>query len=174
MKKLILISFFFLIQSYPSLGNVNGKGLICKCSHMILKPRDSQVSKNDQKCQFLVPIFFKDNKVFIKEFKIIRDKVLLKEFPFLPNWYSDQYSVTWSFDQKDLKGLGLGSIPDFTEFNLSRKDLTLKESLYFGRNTIIYEKKCNILSNSEFFNKLKTLKKEYQKEYNQKMMKNKI
>ena len=174
MKKLLFITLILVLQSFSSYGKINDKGLICKCSHMILKPRDSQVSKNDQKCQFLVPIFFKDNKVFIKEFKIIRDKVLLIEFPFLPNWYSDQYSVTWSFDQKDLKGLGLGSIPDFTEFNLSRKDLTLKETTYFGRNRILYEKKCNILSNSEFFNKLKTLKKGYQKEYNQRMMKNKI
>ena len=81
MKKIILIIIFLLVQSYPSFGNVNGKGLICKCSHMIMKSRHSQVSEMDLECQFLVPIYFKENKVFIKYFEIIRDKVLLKDLP---------------------------------------------------------------------------------------------
>ena len=31
MKKVILLIIIILLQSFPSFGNPNGKGLICKC-----------------------------------------------------------------------------------------------------------------------------------------------
>ena len=117
---------------------------------------------------------FQRKQSFYKIFEIIRDKVLLKDLPISPKWYSNEYSIIWSFKEKELEGLNLGVVPDFTEFYLSRKNLTLEEKKFFGGNINIYVKKCNILSNPKFFDKLKTLKKEYQKEYNRKMIKNKI
>ena len=37
MKKLILITLILILQSFPSFGSPNGKGLICEC---ILCPED--------------------------------------------------------------------------------------------------------------------------------------
>ena len=52
MKKIILLTFILLFQSFPSFGNPNGKGLICKCIEgcenrdLINKHRSFYFSKN--------------------------------------------------------------------------------------------------------------------------------
>jgi hypothetical protein len=144
MKKIFLIIIILLLQSFPSFGNPNGKGLVCKC---IVCPK-----KYTKKISTYY--LFENNKV--KEFKIFEfnEKSSIEEIDYkIFHLFKDKIYWTnftnWSF-YKDLN----------TDFTLNRKNLSLKiELLIIDQKDYSTEKgevirQCEVLNKNDFQIKL--------------------
>lgn len=141
MKKLLLITIILLLQSFPSFGNPNGKGIIC----------DFERERKDG-YPFTVGFKFNDNKV---EGSFIDQK-------------NDEFYIerdTFSFFTTD-KTIEWGSI-DY-RFELDRKTLILKS---IEKTTIFGYFQCEVHSEKVYLEKMIQLKNQYQSKYNEKLKK---
>jgi hypothetical protein len=153
MRKLLLITIIFVLHSFPSFSNPNGKGLVCKCDYVV----DDKTYKR-KKCDIIYnnEIGFYFENYFVDFFKFYVDP-----------------KKTVKLNSK--KRRQLTEINDdfikWTYFTLNRKTLSLRES-YLGYDTVHYI--CEVQSNKEkFLQKIDEVKTKYIKEVNKKF-KNKI
>ena len=78
MKKIILITLFLLIKSFPSLGSVDGKGIVCECLDCKLDHIDpSSYTPNNKPTE--IGFHFKINKVAIYYISKIGDDIKVSE-----------------------------------------------------------------------------------------------
>ena len=87
MKKLILI-IFLLLYSLPSIGSVNGKGVICKCLDCKLEHLDVS-SYMPNKMPTEIGFHFKTNKVAIYYITKIGDDLDLLKGDFAACWITE-------------------------------------------------------------------------------------
>ena len=133
MKKLFIITLLFLVQSVPSFGNPNGKGLVCKC--IVCPPKYT----NESSTYYL----FEYNKV--KEFRIFsfNEKSSIEEIDY-ERFYLSKDKIQWlSFSYWN------------KEFNLNRKNLSLKIELSKNDRKISEViRECEVLNKNDFQIKL--------------------
>ena len=78
MKNLFIVTLFLLLQSFPSFGSVDGKGIVCKCLECKLDHLDpSSLILNDKPSE--IGFHFKINKVAIYYISKIGDKIKVSE-----------------------------------------------------------------------------------------------
>jgi hypothetical protein len=78
MKKIILVIVIFLLQSFPSFGSVDGKGIICECLGCKLDHIDpSSYIPNNKPTE--IGFHFKINKVAIYYISKIGDVIKVSE-----------------------------------------------------------------------------------------------
>ena len=167
MKKLFIITLILLIQSFPSFGSVDGKGIVCKCLDCKLEHLDpSSYMPNNIPTE--IGFHFKINKVAIYYIRKIGDKIkvgeniqttLRKKKRFL----SDENEIKWTY--KDSLNIYAYSL-DRKSLILSKMNITKTEKYNI--------RKCEPFSEIEFFNKMNELSKNYQNIYDNKPKKNKI
>ena len=167
MKKLLITTLILLIQSYPSFGSVDGKGIICKCLDCKLEHLDpSSYMPNNVPTE--IGFHFKINKVAIYYIRKIGDKIkvgeniqttLRKKKRFL----SDENEIKWTY--KDSLNI--------YAYSLYRKTLIISK-MNITKTKKFNTRKCEAFSEIEFFNKMNKLSENYQNVYNKKSSKNKI
>ena len=59
MKKILLLSIIFLLHSFPSFSNPNGKGLVCKCDYVV-DDKTYKRKKCDTIYNFDIGFYFKN------------------------------------------------------------------------------------------------------------------
>jgi len=145
MKKLLLITVIFILQSFPSLGDPSGKGIICKCI--------------ETECTFKKSgHYFLKNKVKVHYFKRKKDEIIIK---FKEN---DYYRVTGSNIEWKYYDSG--------NYSLDRK--TLKLTIDFPSFNKKFYSQCTLYKGSHFNREIRKLRKYYQKKYDKKIKDNKI
>ena len=153
MKKLFLITVIILIQSFPSFGNQNGKGLICKCIDCE-NPIFHYYYHEDKELGFL----FKNNKV--------------TKYDFITE---NNGKTTWRVFFNDMDVVYRFNHFHFSEnrYNiLNRSNLSLRVFEKYTRKKIEKIYQCRILKNEKsFFNELNILKNKYN-ENNKDILKN--
>ena len=166
MKKLILI-IFLLFYSLPSVGSVNGKGVICKCLDCKLEHLDSS-SYMPNKIPTEIGFHFKTNKVAIYYITKIGDDIKVSEniqttLRKKKRFLSDDNEIQWTY--KDSLNIYAYSL-DRNSLILSKKNIT-KTKTYNRR-------KCESYSETEFFKNMNKLSENYQILFNNTPKKNKI
>ena len=153
MKKIIFIAIILLLQSFPSFGQLNGKGLMCECADKYL------CSKKEYKYPY--PIFFENNTFYY--FIYQREK--------------DFFKITKH------KGDKLNTDENNIYLNnhiLDRKTLIMKHSeIYYdkGINNFkykYYKYKCDIFSQKDFNIVINAELKFIQSQYDKKRKSNKL
>ena len=146
MKKLFLITIILVLQSFPSFGNPNGKGLICKCIDCE-NTNFTYQNHEDKELGFL----FKNNKVTKYDFITY-------------NSGGTTWRIFWS--ERDISyqlnylkfGHGLKS----QYYILNRSNLSLRVFEDYTKQKIVKIYQCRILKNEKsFFKKLDLLKNKY-------------
>ena len=167
MKKLFIITLILLIQSFPSFGSVDGKGIVCKCLDCKLEHLDpSSFMPNNIPTE--IGFHFKINKVAIYYISKIGDNIKVSEnlqatLRKKKNFYLDQNEIKWTY--KDSLNIYAYSL-DRKTLILSKMNITKTEKY----NIRI----CEPFSEIEFFNKMNKLSEKYQNVYDNKPNKNKI
>ena len=167
MKKLFIITLILLIQSFPSFGSVDGKGIVCKCLDCKLEHLDpSSYMPNNIPTE--IGFHFKINKVAIYYIRKIGDKIKVSEniqttLRKKKRFLSDENEIKWTY--KDSLNIYAYSL-DRKTLILSKMNITKTEKY----NT----RKCEPFSEIEFFNKMNKLSENYQNVYDNKPNKNKI
>ena len=166
MKKIILI-IYLLFYSLPSIGSVNGKGIICKCLDCKIEHLDSS-SYMPNKMPTEIGFHFKTNKVAIYYISKIGDEIKVSEniqttLRKKKRFLSDENEIKWTY--KDSLNIYAYSL-DRKSLILSKKNIT-KTKTYNLR-------KCEPYSEIEFFKNMNKLSKNYQSLYNNKPNENKI
>ena len=101
MKKIILITLFLLIKSFPSLGSVDGKGIVCECLDCKLDHIDpSSYTPNNKPTE--IGFHFKINKVAIYYISKIGDNIKVSEnlqatLRKKKRFYIDQNEIKWTY-----------------------------------------------------------------------------
>ena len=167
MKKLLPIIFIILFQPFPTLGSVDGKGIVCKCLDCKLEHLDpSSYMPNNIPTE--IGFHFKINKVAIYYIRKIGDKIevgeniqttLRKKKRFL----SDENEIKWTY--KDSLNI--------YAYSLNRKTLILNK-MNITKTEKYNIRKCQPFSEIEFFYKMNELSENYQNIYDNKPNKNKI
>ena len=152
MKKLFLITIILLLQSFSAFGSPKDKGLVCKCKEY----------KDGKGCPYIYPIrvfLFNDDDVvgsyFTKSKDIIKVNQNQKVRYYLTathiNWYSksDDLSLTHTLNRKTLK-------------------LLSTNSAYF------FISDCKLFEKQNYKNKLQSIRKKLQSDYDNKRKDNKI
>ena len=159
MKKKLLITIFLLLQSFSSFGSPNGKGIVCNWI-------DGNVELYKKRFRTLISniptdvgYFFENDKVVISEFRIKNDIV------FVENDVDERYRFSSTINE-----IEWGSSVNW-RYKLDRKTLTLKEIMF---TQVVTKRKCEVLSKTDFNERIKNLKKQYQKNYDLKLKGNKI
>ena len=145
MKKLFLITIILILQSFPSFGNPNGKGLVCKC---VVCPK--KYTKKISTYYLL-----ENNKV--KEFKIIEinEKSSIEEIENKKGFYVYKDKIVWD----KLTNWSFYSNL-YKKFTLNRKNLSLKiELLILNQKNLKNEwdeviLQCEVLNKNDFQIKL--------------------
>ena len=167
MKKFFITAIMFFIQSYPSLGSVDGKGIVCKCLDCKLEHLDpSSYMPNNKPTE--IGFHFKDDKVAIFYIRKIGDKIKLGEniqttLRKKKRFLSDENEIKWTY--KDSLNIYAYSL-DRKTLILSKMNITKTEKYNI--------RKCEPFSEIEFFNKMNKLSENYQNVYDNKPNKNKI
>ena len=78
MKKIILLTFILLFQSFSSFGNPNGKGLICECK-LCPNYKIEFGSYFEGKRPSVYGYFLKDNKVTYLQVTNIDNKIFFRK-----------------------------------------------------------------------------------------------
>ena len=131
MKKIILITLIFILQSIPSFGNsINGKGLICSVEERKLSSKEKfQIEINKE---YLIGLFFDDGEV--KEYRLRKssdDQFEFYKFRYGMKYKTSQNWIYWD----DFRG------------RFHRKHLQLYR---YGYETPTH--RCNISNNFKDFN----------------------
>ena len=101
MKKIILITLFLLIKSFPSLGSVDGKGIVCECLDCKLDHIDpSSYTPNNKPTE--IGFHFKINKVAIYYISKIGDDIKVSEnvettLRKKKNFSADENKIKWTY-----------------------------------------------------------------------------
>ena len=166
MKKLILI-IFLLFYSLPSIGSVNGKGVICKCLDCKLEHLDAS-SYMPNKIPTEIGFHFKTNKVAIYYITKIGDDIRVSEniqttLRKKKRFLSNENEIQWTY--KDSLNIYAYSL-DRKSLILSKKNIT-KTKTYNIR-------KCESYSEIDFFRNMNKLSENYQFLFNNTPKKNKI
>ena len=99
MKNFFIITLILLIQSFPSFGSVDGKGIVCKCLDCKLEHLDpSSYMPNNIPTE--IGFHFKINKVAIYYIRKIGDKIKVSEniqttLRKKKRFLSDENSINW-------------------------------------------------------------------------------
>ena len=167
MNKLFIISLILLLQTFPSFGSVDGKGIVCKCLDCKLEHLDpSSYMPNNIPTE--IGFHFKINKVAIYYIRKIGDKIkvgeniqttLRKKKRFLSN----ENEIKWTY--KDSLNI--------YAYSLDRETLILRK-MNITKTEKFNTRKCEPFSEIEFFIKMNKLSEDYQKIYDNKPNKNKI
>ncbi len=157
MKKVLLITIFLLLQSFPSVGELNGKRLICECKTSPLSSCEKE--KGYEKYLYFDGYKFENNKIIKDYYSKLKDKIILSNV-----------QITYSTNTTFIKWK---SIDKFQSYTLDRKNLKInKHDLVLDWK---YTYQCKLISNSKEYDlKLKKMKIEFQNLYNKKMKENKI
>ena len=157
MKKLIIITIVLLLQSFPSVGELNGKRLICECKTSPLLSCEKE--KGYEKYLYVDGYKFENNKIIKDYYSKLKDKITLSTV-----------QITYSTNTSFIKWK---SIDKFVSYTLDRKNLKInKHDLVLDWK---YTYQCKLISNpKEYDLKLKKMKIEFQNLYNKKMKENKI
>ena len=167
MKKAFFITLILLIQSFHSLGSVNGKGILCKCLDCKLDQLDpSSYIPNNKPTE--IGFHFKFNKVAIYYISKIGDDIKVSEnvettLRKKKNFSADENKIKWTY--KD--SLNIYS------YELDRKTLILSK-MNITKTKIHNLRKCEAFTEIDFFKKMDKLSKNYQNNYNNQPKKNKI
>tara|TARA_B100000212_G_C27080958_1_gene408109 strand:- start:50 stop:553 length:504 start_codon:yes stop_codon:yes gene_type:complete len=167
MKKIFITAIMFFIQSYPSLGSVDGKGIVCKCLDCKLEHLDpSSYMPNNKPTE--IGFHFKDNKVAIFYIRKIGDKIKLGE-----NIQTTlRKKKRFSFDKNEIKWTYKDSLNIYA-YSLDRQTLILSK-MNITKTEKFNIRKCEPFKEIEFFNKMNELSENYQNIYDKKSKKNKI
>ena len=167
MKKVALFIVIFLLQSFPSFGSVNGKGIVCKCLDCKLDHIDptSYISINKPT---EIGFHFKLNKVAIYYISKIGDDIKVSE----NNQTSLRKKKRFSKDENKIKWTYRDSLNIYA-YELDRKTLNLSKMNIIKTETHNL-RICEAFSEIDFFQNMNQLSEEYQNSYNNKPKKNKI
>tara|TARA_E500000178_G_C16801484_1_gene652667 strand:+ start:156 stop:671 length:516 start_codon:yes stop_codon:yes gene_type:complete len=167
MKKLFLITIILLLQSFPSFGNPNGKGIICKCEEVQKCPKSGHLFHNSYITKEEIPseigIIFEKNYATTYYIIIINDKIsLLKE----PKKYGGKYSfrstediISWNENYGN-------------NISVNRKTLIYKLKDNMFKKT--YFRKCKSYNSDQLIKEMLNLVKFHQNNYNKRLSDNKI
>ena len=151
MKKLLLITTILLLQSFPSFGNPNGKGILCTIEDEFFKYFDRETKIINK-----IGFSFSNNKVTQNFFYKKNDEILIG-----------------SGDPKDfvttLTKIKWGSMDDSSE--LDRKSLKLKD---IRKSKLIDEYQCEVFSHKIYFQKFEEMREQRQNWISKKLKNNKI
>ena len=167
MKKIVLFIVIFLLQSFPSFGSVDGKGIICECLDCKLNHLDpSSYLANKKPTE--IGFHFKINKVAIYYISKIGDNIKVSEnlqatLRKKKRFYLDQNEIKWTY--KD-------SINIYA-YVLDRKNLILSK-MNITKTKIFNRRSCKAYSEIEFFKNMDLLSEKYQTYHDKKPNKNKI
>ncbi len=167
MKKLFIITMIFLIQSFPSFGSVDGKGIICKCLNCNLEHLDPS-SYVYNKIPTEIGFHFKINKVAIYYISKIGDSIKVNEniqttLRKKKRFVTNENEIKWTY--KDSLNI--------YAYTLDRKTLILRK-MNIIKNKVFTSRECEAYLEIEFFENMIKLAKKYQRLYNDKPKKNKI
>jgi len=167
MKKVTLFIVIFLLQSFPSFGSVNGKGIVCKCLDCKLDHLDpSSYISNKKPTE--IGFHFKLNKVAIYYISKIGDDIKVSE----NNQTSLRKKKRFSKDENKIKWTYRDSLNIYA-YELDRKTLNLSKMNIIKTETHNL-RICEAFSEIDFFQNMNQLSEEYQNSYNNKPKKNKI
>ena len=167
MKKVTLFIVIFLLQSFPSFGSVNGKGIVCKCLDCKLDHIDpSSYISNNKPTE--IGFHFKLNKVAIYYISKIGDDIKVSE----NNQTSLRKKKRFSKDENKIKWTYRDSLNIYA-YELDRKTLNLSKMNIIKTETHNL-RMCEAFSEIDFFQNMNQLSEEYQNSYNNKPKKNKI
>ena len=167
MKKVTLFIVIFLLQSFPSFGSVNGKGIVCKCLDCKLDYIDpSSYISNNKPTE--IGFHFKLNKVAIYYISKIGDDIKVSE----NNQTSLRKKKRFSKDENKIKWTYRDSLNIYA-YELDRKTLNLSKMNIIKTETHNL-RICEAFSEIDFFQNMNQLSEEYQNSYNNKPKKNKI
>ena len=167
MKKIILVIIIFLLQSFPSLGSVGGKGIVCKCLDCKLDHIDpSSYIPNNKPTE--IGFHFKINKVAIYYISKIGDDIKVSE----NNQISLRKKKRFSTDENKIKWTYRDSLNIYA-YELDRKNLNLSK-MNITKTETHNLRICEAFSEIDFFKNINQLSGKYQNSYNKKPKKNKI
>ena len=167
MKKIILITLFLLIKSFPSLGSVDGKGIVCECLDCKLDHIDpSSYTSNNKPTE--IGFHFKINKVAIYYISKIGDDIKVSE----NNQTTLRKKKRFSSDENKIKWTYRDSLNIYA-YELDRKTLNLSKMNIIKTKTHNL-RMCEAFSEIDFFKNMNQLSEKYQNSYNNKPKKNKI
>ena len=167
MKKIFFITLILLIQSFHSLGSVNGKGIICKCLDCKLDQLDpSSYIPNNKPTE--IGFHFKINKVAIYYISKIGDDIKVSEnveatLRKKKSFSADENIIKWTY--KDSLNI--------YAYELDRKTLILSK-MNITKTKTYNLRKCKAFTEIDFFKKMDKLSKKHQDNYNNQPKKNKI
>ena len=167
MNKIIFLTIILLIQSFHSLGSVNGKGIICKCLDCKIDQLDSSsYIPNNKPTE--IGFHFKINKVAIYYISKIGDDIKVSEniettLRKKKSFSANEDKIEWTY--KDNLNI--------YAYELDRKTLILKK-MNITKTKIYNVRKCEAFKEIDFFKNMEQLSKKYQDIYNKKPKKNKI
>ena len=148
MKKLFLITIILLLQSFPSLGNPNGKGIICDLKLGIGWSIDKEGTFSSK-----IGFVFSDNEVSMEYFFYDDMSETVSLIPYPP--------MSFSTSKRYIRWISFSKSRSYV---LDRKTLKLLE-IYNGK-TDQYE--CKVFSSIDYFHKKGELINKYQKFFNKK------
>ena len=167
MKKVTLFIVILLLQSFPSFGSVNGKGIVCKCLDCKLDHLDpSSYISNKKPTE--IGFHFKLNKVAIYYISKIGDDIKVSE----NNQTSLRKKKRFSKDENKIKWAYRDSLNIYA-YELDRKTLNLSKMNIIKTETHNL-RICEAFSEIDFFQNMNQLSEKYQNSYNNKPKKNKI
>ena len=167
MKKILIITIIFLLQSYKSFGSVDSKGIICKCVECMPAHLDpSSLIINDKPSE--VGFHFKINKVAIYYISKIGNKIKVSEniqttLRKKKRFYINEDEIKWTY--KDSLNIYAYTL-DRKTLILSQKNITKTETYNL--------RKCEAFSEIDFFKNMDKLSQIYQNDYDNKPKRNKI
>ena len=167
MKKIILVIIIFLLQSFPSLGSVGGKGIVCKCLDCKLDHIDpSSYIPNNKPTE--IGFHFKINKVAIYYISRIGNDIKVSE----NNQITLRKKKRFSTDENKIKWTYRDSLNVYA-YELDRKTLNLSK-MNITKTETYNLRICEAFSEIDFFKNINQLSGKYQNSYNKKPKKNKI
>ena len=167
MIKIISITITLLLNTLPSYGSVDSKGIICECLDCKLNHLDpSSYLANKKPTE--IGFHFKINKVAIYYISKIGDNIKVSEnlqttLRKKKRFYLDQNEIKWTY--KDSLNI--------YAYVLDRKTLILSK-MNITKTKIFNLRSCKAYSEIEFFKNMNLLSEKYQTYYDKKLNKNKI
>ena len=162
MKKIILLTFILVFQSFSSFGNPNGKGVVCKCikcdlSHIfigtyLIKEKPTEIG-----------FLFKDNVVNIFIIGRKNDKIYYYDFEKNKKFRFrvTNEKITWDYYK-------------YRTFILHRKDLKLYNEFKTKDKYYLNIRICSVHSSQKFHKRMNSIVNKYQNQLNEKLRDNKI
>ena len=151
MKKLLFITLILVLQSFPSFGNPNGKGILCTYGN-------ESFSFNDKGKKLITKIgfIFINNKVTLNFIDRNTDEVVIR------NGYTKDVVRSLTKIEWEVREM---------KWELDRKTLKLKN---FENHKFEYEIQCEVYSQKIYLKKFEEIRKQFENFYYPKLKDNKI